>query len=111
VAGHGELPLRVVRRERRRLLTTDHRERVARSFETLGDGTGGVACRAGLAVPPHEVRADLARIAALLRRDSPPFRGVAAAERLLCDGRSSLFGRDAQMLRQDLGRIAFLLRG
>jgi hypothetical protein len=109
----GELPLRVVRRECDRLLAGEERERLARSFEALGDPGAGLACRADLAVPPSEVpavRADLLRVAALLRHESSSVRGVAAAQQLIADGASSLFGRDAELLRQDLGRVEFLLR-
>jgi hypothetical protein len=104
------LPLRIVRRESDRLLAGGERERLARSFETLGDPGRPPACRAGLAVPAAEVRAELLGIAALLRRESPSVRGVAAARHLIGDGASSLFGRDAVRLREDLGRVAFLLR-
>lgn len=114
VARGAGLPLRIVRRECDRLLAGAERERLARSFETLGDPAGRAACRAGLAVPAAEVapvRADLLRVAALLRRGAPPVRGVAAARILLSDGASSLYGRDARLLREDVGRIAFLLSG
>jgi hypothetical protein len=53
----------------------------------------------------------LALVAALLFADAPSVREVAAAQRLVCAGTSSLFGRDPEILRQDLHRIAYLLRG
>jgi hypothetical protein len=58
-----------------------------------------------------KVRPELALIAALLRDDAPSARGVAAAQRLICAGTSSLFGDDDEILRQDLHRVAYLLRG
>jgi hypothetical protein len=117
ISGRGELELPVIRHECSRLLAAHRRERLARSYETLGDdrdAAGHVANRACVIVAPSvvaRVRPELARVAALLRDDTPPVRGVAAASRLACDGTSSLYGRDVEVLRQDLHRIVFLLRG
>lgn len=55
------------------------------------------------------VRPELALIAVLLRDDAASVRGIAAAERLITTGCSSLFGPDHEILRQDLRRIAHLL--
>jgi hypothetical protein len=117
IGGRGDLPLPVVRHECSRLLAANRRERLAHSYETLGDppdAAGHVANRACVIVAPSvvaKVRPELARVAVLLRGDRPPVRGVAAAERLICDGTSSLYLRNVEVLRQDLHRIAYLLRG
>jgi hypothetical protein len=117
IGGRGELPLPVVRHECDRLLDAGHRARLAHSYETLGDppdAAGHVPHRACVIVAPNvvaKVRPEVARVAVLLRGDRPPVRGVAAAERLVCDGTSSLYGRDVEILRQDVHRIAYLLGG
>jgi hypothetical protein len=115
IAGRGDVSLAVVDRGRRRLLDPRRRETLARSYETLGDepsATGTLPCRASVIVTPSvmaKVRPELALIAVLLRDEAPPVRGVAAAERLITTGGSSLFGRDHEVIRQDLRRIALLL--
>jgi hypothetical protein len=117
IGGRGDVPLAVVRRERARLLDPCRRETLAHSYESLGDepsASGRVPCRASVVVAPivvAKVRPELALIAALLRDDAPSVRGVAAAQRLICAGTSSLFGDDHEVLRQDLHRVAYLLRG
>ena len=72
-----------------------------------------MAHRACVTVVPYvvaTVRPELSTVAGLLRADRPSARGVAAAERLLCGPGSSLFGYDVDRLRDDLGRVAYLLR-
>jgi hypothetical protein len=117
IGGRCGVTLAVVDRERRRLLDPRRRETLARSYETLGDepsASGTVPCRASVIVTPSvmaKIRPELALIALLLRDDAASVRGVAAAERLITTGGSSLFGRDHEMIRQDLRRIALLLSG
>lgn len=116
ISGRGDVALAVVDRERSRLLDPRRRETLARSYESLGDepsASGTVPSRASVIVSPRvmaTVRPELALIAVLLRDDAVSVRGVAAAERLITTGGSSLFGRDHEMIRQDLRRIAHLLR-
>jgi hypothetical protein len=116
ISGRGDVALAVLHRERRRLLDPRRRETLARSYESLGDepdASGRVPCRACVIVTPSamaKVRPELALIAARLRDDAASVRGVAAAERLITAGSSSLYGRDDEVLRQDLRRIAHLLR-
>jgi hypothetical protein len=116
ISGRGDVALAVVDRERSRLLDPRRRETLARSYESLGDepsASGTVPCRASVIVSPRvmaTVRPELALVAVLLRDDAVSVRGVAAAERLITTGGSSLFGRDHEMIRQDLRRIAHLLR-
>jgi hypothetical protein len=115
IAGRGDVGLVVVDRERRRLLDPRRRETLARSYETPGDeprASGTVPCRASVIVTPSvmaKVRPELALIAVLLRDEAASVRGVAAAERFITTGGSSLFGRDHGVIRQDLRRIALLL--
>jgi len=117
ISGRGDVPLAVVKRECGRLLDPCRRETLAHCYESLGDepsASGRVACRASVIVAPTvvaKVRPELTLIAALLRDDAPSVRGVAAAQRLICAGTSSLFGDDHEVLRQDLHRVAYLLRG
>jgi hypothetical protein len=117
ISGRGDVPLAVVQRECGLLLDACRRETLAHCYESLGDepsASGRVACRASVIVAPilvAKVRPELALIAALLRDDAPAVRGVAAAQRLICAGTSSLFGDDHEVLRQDLHRVAYLLRG
>jgi hypothetical protein len=116
IGGRGDLPLAVVERERRRLLDPRRREMLAHSYESIGDepnASGRVPCRACVIVNLYvvaKVRPELKLIAALLRDEAPCVRGVAAAERMISTGTASLFGRDEEILREDLHRIAFLLR-
>lgn len=117
ISGRGDHPLAVVERERKRLLDPRRRETLAHSYESIGDepnASGRVPCRACVIVNLYvvaKVRPELALIAALLRDDAACVRGVAAAQRMISTGTASLFGCDDEILRQDLNRIAFLLRG
>jgi hypothetical protein len=111
----GEFPLAYVERERARLLEPTVRAELARAYESLGaepDASGRLSCRASVIVAPTvmaRVQPELTLISALLRDDEASVRGVAAAQKLFCDGTSSLFGRDDVVLSQDLHRIAYLL--
>ena len=116
IRGRDDVPLSAVRRELRRLLDPRRRESLARCYEAIGDepsASGRVPCRACVIVTVHvvaKVRPELALVATLLRDEAPSVRGVAAARQLISTGTTSLFGRDELMLRQDLQRIALLLR-
>ena len=57
------------------------------------------------------VAPDLATLAAQLRSADTNLRGVAAVERLLIDGTSSLYGQDDTLLSEELHRIRYLLQG
>jgi hypothetical protein len=117
ISGRADVPLTAVQRERDRLLDPRRRETLAHSYESIGDepsASGRVPCRACVIVSLNlvaKVRPELKLIAALLRDDAACVRGVAAAERMISTGTTSLFGCDDEILRQDLYRIAFLLRG
>jgi hypothetical protein len=117
VADRSGVPIRVMRRELARLREPAQRTSIAQAYEEIGappDPRGRVTHRACVVAVPSvvaQVRPELLRVASLLRGERPPLRGVAAAERLLCGGGSSLFGCDVEVLRQDLGRVAYLLTG
>lgn len=115
VEGRGDLPLHDLARERRRLLDCQHQHRLADWF----DGVRREAeepVRAARARPIFSVRViaavapDLATLAAQLRSADTNLRGVAAAERLLTDGTSSLYGQDENILSDELHRIRYLLQ-
>jgi hypothetical protein len=114
--GRGRLPLAAVERERRRLARARTRVRLAASFEQVIDEALAPRRVAPDPIPMVRPRvaaaaaAELSAVAASLRGSSPGLRGVALAERLLTDGGSPLYGRDALSLREQLGRVRFLLR-
>ena len=115
ISGRGDSSLASVERERSRLLDPTVRSELARAYESLGaepDVSGRVPARACVIVVPSvmaRVQPELTLVSALLRDDEASVRGVAAAQKLLCDGTSSLFGRDDVVLSQDLHRVAYLL--
>ena len=112
--GHWALPLRAVERERRRLVDPRARARLAKSFERVIEETLG-ARRVGFGPPmvcpwvAAPVEAELRVVAELLRDACPGLRGVALAQRLLTDGDSALYGQCVAALREELGRVRFLL--
>jgi hypothetical protein len=101
-----------VARVRARLLEPRHRERLAHRLERVGDTPSAPGAR-----PPvnrravAETRRELAAVADALRSPAAAPSGVAAAQRLLCDAGSALYGADPARLREELRRIAFLLAG
>jgi len=100
-----------VARVRARLLDPANRERLARRLERMGEapsapGVRRLANRRAIA----ESGPLLAAVAAGLRQADPDPGGVAAAQQLLCDGASALYGADPARLGQELRRIAFLLQ-
>jgi hypothetical protein len=112
--GHGQMPVEAVVRARRRLLDAAERERLARTLDVFRAEVqrppGGYH-----SVPPlysvpvvRAVSSELAEVAQLVRKGGG-LRGLAGAEQLLTDGRSPLYGDVEEVLRQELGRIRFLL--
>ena len=116
VEGRGDLPLHDLARERRRLLDRGHQHQLADWLDGIRR-EAEEPVRAARARPIFSVRVivavapDLATLAAQLRSADPNLRGVAAAERLLIDGTSSLYGHDDTLLSEDLHRIRYLLQG
>ena len=116
VEGRGHLPLHDLARERRRLLDREHQHRLAGWLDGIRR-EAEEPVRAARARPIFSVRVivatapDLATLAAQLRSEDANLRGVAAAERLLIDGTSSLYGQDEHLLSDELHRIRYLLQG
>ena len=116
VEGRGDLPLHDLARERRCLLDREHQHQLAGWLDGIrteaeapvraGRGRHIFSVRVIVAVAP-----DLATLSAQLRSADTNVRGVAAAERLLIDGTSSLYGQDENLLSEELHRIQYLLRG
>lgn len=116
VQGRGDLPLPAIACERRRLLDRGHQRHLAGWLDGIRDQAEH-PIRAPRARPIFSVRVivavapELATIAAQLRsEEAAGLRGVAATERLLVDGTSSLYGQDENLLSEDLHRIRYLLR-
>lgn len=115
---HGDenLPIPAVRHERERLLDDDRRADLAGLIDRIvREGTEFSA--PGPIRPLYDPRSiaatadDLREVAELLRSRPRSARGVAAAQRLLINGASPLYGGDARALRTELQRIRFLLHG
>ena len=90
------------------------RQAMARTLEALGAGAArasappqGAAAFPGTAA--RELGAELAAVAAQVRRPDAGVAGLAQTELLLADARSVLYGHDPVALRQELGRVRFLL--
>jgi hypothetical protein len=115
VEGRGDLPLQAVARERRRLIEPAHRHRAAASLDAMRADAGTPTRPRAFAWPIYNVRAiravapELAAVARLLEHDDAPVRGVAMAERLVCDGTSSLYRADVGRLYEELRRIRYHL--
>ena len=111
IAGRNDLPLPVLRRERRRLQRRRRRRGLAHALEDLAQA----AERWPMLVPtcrpvfdPRQVRAAAPRlraIAARLRASTVSLRALARVERLLTSGASPLYGREPEELRHELKRI------
>ena len=115
-AGFERVPVRVVRDERRRLLSRRTRESIARSLERLLSDAQNWGRILPSSRPPHGVRElrfaeqEVAEVASLLRADPVHVPGVARTARFLSDGATSpLFDGDAHELRAELRRIRDLL--
>jgi hypothetical protein len=115
IEGRGNLPLLAIERQRRRLLDDGHRQGLARWLDAGCREAEHPIQRPAFARPLYSARLvaavapDLAEIARLLRSENPGQRGVAKTQRLLRDGTSALYGRDGDLLREELHRIRFLI--
>jgi hypothetical protein len=115
VAGRERLPLACVAREWRRLLNPRTAEQLAGSVDEILK----VADRRPPLHPAarpifhigviRRVAPELRQVASLLRGVRPCVRGVAAVEWLLTSGDSPLYGVEVESLRQELGRVRYLL--
>ena len=106
----------VLERERRRLPSPAHRERLAKSVDELA----AVAVRPLSRVPASRPYFNVSRRASARRRaarsrfpptnaTTPNVRGVALAERLLTFPGSPLWAADSKTLAEELARISYLL--
>ena len=115
VEGRGDLPLRSVARGRRRLQDPGHRARLARALDALRDEAATPLVRRSSRLPLYcrrvvvAVGPELDNVARALRRRNASVRGVALSERLLSGHDSPLYADDVDRLRDELGRIRFLL--
>ena len=114
--GRERLPLPAVERERRRLLDAAVRRHLATSLLAMVGPAAERAAGTTPGAPPlfdvtmlREVAPDIRRLAALLQDEPSGARGVALVERMLTRGLSPLYGRDAQVLREELHRLQYLL--
>lgn len=112
--GRGDLPLRAIVRARKRLLDPTEVERLARSLDLLRAEVEPSSVRRRPMRPVYCVRViralafELGEVARLVRTGGG-LRGLARTEQLITDGTSPLYGSDEEALRQELGRIRFLL--
>jgi hypothetical protein len=115
IEGHGLLPLAPVAREVQRLADATHRKQLAHSLDQLRQEAEHPVFRPPSARPLFNRRVldsvapALRTVSVLLRSEFVDVRGVALTERLLTAGGSPLYGRDVDRLRQELGRVQFLL--
>ena len=115
IDGRGDLPLEIVRRERRRLLDPNHRAALGRSLVGIRAEAENPVHRPQFGPPMFIARAiaavasDITDIATLLGDNQVGLRGVAMTRRLLFDGTSPLYGEDVRLLQEELHRIRFLL--
>jgi hypothetical protein len=115
--GNEDLPIEMVQRARRRLIAARNRRGLARNLEELADQAVAYRTRrGGFARPLYEpgvvaeVVNELRELSAVLQTGHVSPRGVAAVERLVRRGSSSLYGRDVAALRGELYRVGTLLR-
>jgi hypothetical protein len=110
--GRGGLPLETVARARRRLLRPEHRERLARAVDQMRREVAR-PLRGELPLYSRSVVGsvdrELASVARLLRAPHASADGVAMAQLVLSSESSPLYGSDPEELRQELGRLTFML--
>ena len=114
--GRESVPVAAVQRQRQRLLDPRTRASLARNLADMIDQSstrpGLSACRICPLFDRAVIRAvadDLRAVIQLLGPDHTPVRGVAAAEHLLTDIFSPLYGNQVEPLRQELHRVSHLL--
>jgi hypothetical protein len=112
--GRGALPVGAIARARRRLLDPSQREQLARALDAIrteanrpADGCPPIPPLYNVCVV-RAVSPELADVARLVR-EGGGLRGLAGAQLLVTDGLSPLYGHVELTLRQELGRIRFLL--
>lgn len=115
VAGRERLPLACVAREWLRLLNPRTADQLAGSVDEILEvadqrpplhPAGRPIFHIGVI---RRVAPELHQVASLLRAGRPCVRGVAAVEWLLTSAESPLYDVDVESLRQELGRVRYLL--
>jgi hypothetical protein len=116
IDGLERLPLAALGCELRRLRNPRHQARLARTAEELADSADHYHHEIGLGPPLYShrvlarVQPELRDVARSLQADGGGVRGVALLDRLITSGTSPLYGRQVGPLRDELGRIRYLLR-
>jgi hypothetical protein len=116
IGGRERLPLAVLERELRRLRDPQFQARLARAVEDFADIADHDRREIGLGPPVYDrrvlaaVEPQLRDLVRSLRADAVAVRGVALLDRLITAGTSPLYGGRVGPLRDELGRIRYLLR-
>jgi hypothetical protein len=114
--GREDLPVAIVQRERRRLVSEGNRAGLARSLQEMARDASAPGNGRVRLVPPlfqpkvvAQVAGELRELGAVLRAGGVSARGVASLERLVSHATSPLYGRDVVALRNELHRARELL--
>lgn len=116
IGGRERLPLAVLERELRRLRDPQFLARLARAVEDFADIADHDRREIGLGPPVYNrrvlaaVEPQLRDLVRSLRADAAAVGGVALLDRLITAGSSPLYGRRVGPLRDELGRIRYLLQ-
>jgi hypothetical protein len=115
--GGEALPVAVVRRARRRLVSSRNRVGLAQSLEEMVREAAAPRTGRGRIVPSlfeprvvAQVADELLELGALLRTGQVSARGVASLERLVSYATSPLYGHDVAALRAELCRVQGVLK-
>jgi hypothetical protein len=115
IDGRGRLPLAALQRELRRLRDPRLQAQLARSVENLAHPADHRHRELGLGPPLYRsqvlaaVESQLRELARSLHAEAAGVRGVAMLDRLITCGSSPLYGARVEPLRDELGRIRYLL--
>jgi hypothetical protein len=115
IGGREQLPLAALRCELRRLRDPRRRAWLARAVKELADSADHPRREIGLGPPLYNLRVlaavqpQLRDLARSLQAGGGGVRGVALLDRLITSGTSPLYGRRVGPLRDELGRIRYLL--
>lgn len=115
IGGRERLPLAALDCELRRLRDPRHQARLARAVEELADTADHDHHELGFGPPLYSrrvlaaVQPQLRDLVPSLRADGAGVRGVALLDRLITSGTSPLYGKQVRSLRDELGRIRYLL--
>lgn len=115
IAGRERLPLAALEGELGRLRDPRHQARLARAVQQLVDLADHYHREIGLGPPLYNHRVlvslepELRDLVRLLRAYGVDVRGVALLDRLITSGTSPLYGSQVGPLRDELGRIRYLL--